>query len=409
MQTQTDRTNDDNVWRLKLAELRIMGGLPALVLVTTLKTCTEFGHIGPFTVKGYSWVILFLAVAFLLIGQGFRSTFPLAIWVPWILLLATSLLFSDAFNALQRTALLVCPCLVGAGVACRPVRESSINAFLHGCRVLLGALLLTSLFRVDVLATWRLPDVTGLSGESMTAAMLATLFAAEFASGVRGAIWFWTVAFLLPVVAVVRGAIMATIVTLPVTLAPMRLGVRFSVIVVAALVGLAVFQSDRIQRKMFESGSGTIAELSLDNPNLHTSGRKLTWEIMMEQGRKKPWFGHGANANEVFLTATLGSRGQPHNDWVRLFFDYGYVGSTLFGLTMLVQVLHALAAARRATGTRRLFLYAGASGFVPFVVLMMTDNVVIYAGHFGNLHFALLGLGYSAQAPEAPPPEQYDV
>jgi hypothetical protein len=402
MQTQTDRTNETSVWRLKWAALRQMGLLPALVLITTFVTCAGFGSIGPFSIKGYAWVVLFLASCFHLLGQGFRSTFPLSIWLPWLILIVTSLLFSGTENSVQRTALLACPCLVGASLACLPVRNGAIDAFLKGCRILLGALFFGSLFRVGVLTTGTLPNVTGLAGESMTAAMLATLFAAEFASGAREAIWFWIVAFLLPVVAVVRGAIMAALVTLPVTFAPMRQGVRLGTIVVAAALALAVFHSERMQRKMFQSGSGSVAELRLDNPNLSTSGRRLTWELLMEEGSKKPWFGHGANANEAFMEETFGTKGQPHNDWVRLFFDYGYVGSGVFGLAILVQSLHALVAARRATGRRRLFLYAGAAGFVPFVMLMMTDNVVLYAGFFGNLQFALLGLGYSAQAADMP-------
>lgn len=409
IQTQSDRPHKDNAWRLMWSDFRRMGFLPALVLVTTLVTCAGFGSIGPFALKGYAWVIMFAAALLHYVGQGFRSTFPTAIWMPWILFIATSLLFSDTQNALQRTALLVCPCLVAASLACLPVRDAVFSTFLRGCRVLLGLLFLVSLLRIGVLATGRLPNVTGLAGESMTATLLAALFAADFASGSRASIWWWSLAFLLPLIAVVRGAILAALTTLPLTLAPMGRGVRVGILAVVAGLAMIVFNSERVQRKMFESGSGQVSELRLDNPNLRTSGRTRTWEIMMEQARTKPWFGHGANANEVFILETFGMKGHPHNDWVRLFFDYGYVGAGLFGLTMLVQFLHTLAAARRATGNRRVFLYAGASGFVPFVVLMMTDNVVIYAGFFGNLQFALLGLGYSARQADPPPPEDHDA
>jgi O-antigen ligase len=376
--------------------------LPALVLLTTLVSCAGFGSIGPFSVKGYAWVIVFAASVLHYLGQGFRSTFPMAIWLPWLLYTAAGLLSADAPNALQRTVLLVCPCVVGASLACLPVRDGAVRAFMQGCRVLVGALAFLALLRTGVLATGRLPTVTGLAGESMTATALATLFAAEFASGVRGAIWFWFLAFVLPVIAVVRGVILATLVTLPATYAPASHRLRLGIILLVAVLGIAVFQSERVQRKMFQSGSGQLADLRLDNPDLQTSGRALTWELMLEQARTKPWFGHGANANEAFILETFGVTGQPHNDWVRLFFDYGYVGAALFAVTLAAQSLHAFAAARRAAGRRRIFLYAGASAFVPFAMIMVTDNVVLYAGFFGNIHFALLGLGYSARAQDAP-------
>lgn len=408
MHTPTDKHMKDSVWRLNWADLRQMGMLPALVLLTTLVSCAGFGSIGPFSVKGYAWIIVFAASAFHYLGQGCRSTFPMFIWLPWAIFTVTSLFFSDAPNATQRTALLLCPCIVAASIASTPCRDASLRSFLAGCRVLAGVLLVAALFRIGTLTSGSLPMVTGLAGESMTATAVATLFAADFASGVRGAIWFWFLAFVLPVIAVVRGVIFATLVTLPATYAPMRHGLRLGIILMVAVLGLAVFQSERVQRKMFQSGSGQLADLRLDNPNLQTSGRKLTWELMLDEARTKPWLGHGANANERFIIETFGVSGQPHNDWVRLFFDYGYVGSALFAITLVAQSLHALATARRTAGRRRVFLYAGASAFVPFAMIMVTDNVVLYAAFFGNLHFAILGLGYSAGVPDAPTADNHN-
>jgi len=53
--------------------------------------------------------------------------------------------------------------------------------------------------------------------------------------------------------------------------------------------------------------------------------------------------------------------------------------------------------ARRAIGHSRILIYAGATSFLPFVLFMYTDNIILYAAFFGNLQFTILGLVYAAQ------------
>ena len=64
--------------------------------------------------------------------------------------------------------------------------------------------------------------------------------------------------------------------------------------------------------------------------------------------------------------------------------------------SLLAASTHAVLCARRAEGATRLLLLAGASAFIPFAILMYTDNILVYVSYFGNLQFAILGLGYGA-------------
>jgi hypothetical protein len=41
----------------------------------------------------------------------------------------------------------------------------------------------------------------------------------------------------------------------------------------------------------------------------------------------------------------------------------------------------------------------GLGAFIPMALFMFSDNVILYAAWFGNLHFALLGLGYASLKP----------
>ena len=68
------------------------------------------------------------------------------------------------------------------------------------------------------------------------------------------------------------------------------------------------------------------------------------------------------------------------------------------GIFVILQTLHALRAGYRGTGSARLFLLTGAGAFIPFALFMGTDNIILYAAFFGNLHFMMLGAGYAALA-----------
>jgi O-antigen ligase len=117
---------------------------------------------------------------------------------------------------------------------------------------------------------------------------------------------------------------------------------------------------------------------------------------MMEEIKVKPWLGHGTNAQEEFIFDYLGFYGQPHNDWIRLLFDYGYLGTFMFALCIVLQSVHAWRKAKGTTGETRILFYAGASSFLPFVLLMFTDNIILYVSFFGNLQFTILGLAYAS-------------
>ncbi len=69
----------------------------------------------------------------------------------------------------------------------------------------------------------------------------------------------------------------------------------------------------------------------------------------------------------------------------------------MFLLTLIVQVRHLLRKARHSEGEIRTLFFAAASTFLPFVLMMFTDNIVLYAAFYGNLQFMIMGLAYSAE------------
>jgi O-antigen ligase len=240
-----------------------------------------------------------------------------------------------------------------------------------------------------------LPEVTGLASQSMTGGLLASYFAVVYAlSNRRKWLMYWVAVALFPVFAVTRTAIVAVGLTLPATLAPLRKNIRIIALSVIAVASVGLFYTPRFQNKMFVSGHGEIGDLRMDNPNFRSTGRSTMWEFMTREIEQKPWFGHGANAQEVYLYDVFHYLTHPHNDWLRIEFDYGYIGTAIFALTIFTQTIHAFLLARSRNNWSRVLLLTGAGAFLPFVILMFTDNIILYCSFFGNLHFMLLGLGY---------------
>jgi O-antigen ligase len=250
--------------------------------------------------------------------------------------------------------------------------------------------------KTGIYATGTLPSITGLAAEVMTAALLAALFAAYYVYGETKCFVFWVGLATIPIIAMTRMGMVAASLTLPLTFAPLKFYKRLTISFAIVVVGVSLFYTERFQKRMFYSEQGSINEVRLDNPNFRTTGRMALWKLMDQEIQEKPWFGHGANAQEDFITFVVGFPGQPHNDWKRLLFDYGYVGTLIFGLCIAMQMFHAWKKGRITNRETRILFYAGASSFLPFVVFMLTDNIILYAAFFGNLQFTILGLAYAS-------------
>ncbi|MGA9751484.1 MAG: O-antigen ligase family protein [Acidobacteriota bacterium] len=384
--------------RGQFGELR-RAKLPFLVLWVgwaTVVACFSGGSFMGFQISGLAWVVTLVLALMILLRRASSISFPWWVWLPWATLVIVYYSLSHYESALQRTVMLLCPLVVGLAASSYRIAAEKIVGLHLLMRFIAVALWVMVVVNTGLLLTGRLPASTGLSPQAMTACLLACYFVAEYANGNRQALRWWAGLALVPVIALTRTAIVACAATLPATFAKLKLGKRilFGGLILAAM--LAVFYTPRVQEKMFRSGHGGIEDLSMDNPNLQTSGRLAIWDAMEARIRLKPWFGYGANASEAFVVSLTGGLTHPHNDWLRLRYDYGYVGTGIFALCMLMQVLNLLILARRATGDVRTLLYAGASSFLPFVMIMYTDNIILYCAFFGNLQFALMGMGYSA-------------
>jgi O-antigen ligase len=374
--------------------------LPFIVWVVILSTLMASigGQFFNYQIAGLGWFVpLVLSIMIFLKTPG-RVKFPVLIWLPWILLVIIYLIFAKAPNAFQRTIMMLCPLVIGMTVSKLRIGQRELESFNKLCRYLAVALYVVVIVKGGIIVTGALPVATGMAAEVMTGTLLCSLFAVRYVLGQKKELAWWAAFAVIPYIAVTRTAIVAAGLTLPLTFAPMKIWKRFVLVILIVMLAIPVFYSERVQQKMFYSSRGTFAEVHPDNPDLATNGRKSLWGAMQAEIDEEPYWGHGANSSEPFVFMRTGGLTHPHNDWLRLLYDYGYVGASVFAFCLIAQVFHVLKRSTRATGETKILFYAAASTFISFVLFMFSDNIILYAAFFGNLQFTILGLAYAAYA-----------
>ena len=366
-----------------------------VVISTFIAGSIEFPILGR-QMSGWAWIIPFILSTFIILRRLSQITFPISTWLPWFCIVIGYSSFSGV-SSLQRSIMLICPVIIGIAISTNRIREIQLKGFLELIRLLVFALFMTVIVKTGLLFTGILPSATGLSPQSMTAALLCSIFAAEYSINRKKSLLQWIIGAAIPVISLTRMAITAAGVTIPFTFASLKIKQRVIFLTIVVILGVAFFYTERMQKKMFYSGQGTIEDVTFGNPDFFTAGRSHLWDHMIEEIKIRAIWGHGANASEEFvLSVTWGTLTHPHNDWLRLLYDYGLVGTSVFAFCMVAQVIHLLRRAKRTFGESRVLLYAGASSFLPFILLMFTDNIILYAAFFGNLQFTILGLVYAA-------------
>lgn len=363
-----------------------------VVLISTILAFSGGSFLG-YNLSGWAWFVPLVFSALIITINPTAVSFPFLLWLPWILYVLIWLLFTD-YSGLQRSSQLLCPIVIGMATSTCSLKETQFNKLLDMFKYLAGAIVFFAAFR----AVTNIVTLAGWAAHSMTVILLCSLFATTYILGrKRDFLWWWLLA-VIPFLALTRTAIVVAGLTLPLNFAPMKIKKRIVLLILISLLGIVLFYTSRFQQKMFhqQEGEGEMSDI-LDN-KFSDSGRFAMWEQMDERIKDNLWFGHGTGAGEEFIRRiTQGMSGYPHNDWRLSLYDFGIFGTTLFALTLFIASLHAYRRSQIISGEQRLFFLAGSFLFIPFALLMYTDNIMVYVSFFGNLQFTILGLAYAAK------------
>lgn len=139
--------------------------------------------------------------------------------------------------------------------------------------------------------------------------------------------------------------------------------------------------------------------LSVGGVQVNTEGRSYVWGTLWSEVPNDLILGHGPGAASRRSVQLESSFDQPHNDYLRLVYDFGIVGSLLFGW-LVVRTAQGLLHARRKS-PRAVAPVAAINAGIAILIVMVTDNPLDYPFVMIPLG-ALVGIGLGAAYAESP-------
>lgn len=174
---------------------------------------------------------------------------------------------------------------------------------------------------------------------------------------------------------------------------------KLNILQVVAVVCVLIAISSVALPNLLERNQNTFTKDLIDS-----SGRLDTWNYFIQVGMVNPWFGRGlgtgtiANSSAFSYTLTV-----PHNEYIRMFVDNGFVGVGLILLSMLLTFYKLLKQVQRSVKGYliallvALFVYSlfdntftTAQFSVPFfwLLALIRDNSVSVRYKVANTHFS---------------------
>jgi O-antigen ligase len=370
-----------------------------LMLVTNFRNYRVFG----FNTTGWAWVIIALASLFRIARCSDRVAFPVWLWAPWSLYVCARA-FSGYEYAWQSTCQILCP--VVAGIAASTYDFSELRAAVVGrwLRKTYYAML-AGIAVIVIPFSLRHIDNSGWANGAISLLLFQSWFLAAYVLNGRKTLdlVLYLSAVAVPIIGANRGPMVAGVALAVCAVLPIRFRGRLLIAACALVLGLIAFFTPKVQYKMFYSGHGALQDLRTDNPNLQMNGRKSMWATLTSHIDEAPILGHGGNADRTYLLNAGNTTYLPHNDWLRIAFNYGFLGLALYAGTLAFQFVHCHRHIRfRGSPALTHMTAAALTCFIGYAVVMYTDNVLIYCQYFTVPMMILIGAAYSAARSAAP-------
>lgn len=151
------------------------------------------------------------------------------------------------------------------------------------------------------------------------------------------------------------------------------------------------------------------AALKFKGGDLNTSGRLRLWSATWHAVPEHPWVGHGPGQAQYFIQHEFVTVEHPHNEYLRLLYDTGWIGLVLWVLGMLLLFRGCWRRMRRAqTPLHRGTHLAGLLAIADFMLGSITDNLTVGVG-FVLICATVVGLSLGLPEQEPAAIEENDV
>jgi len=218
-------------------------------------------------------------------------------------------------------------------------------------------------------------------------------FLAEYRTHHKHAVW-WALALLIAIgLSLSRTALAAGSIAFVGTMiaVPPRYRIRSFIVGLLLLsAGIwAVTSWAPLHNKFF---TGDLS-LSAGGLTVNAEGRTQVWHVLWSEVPNAWLLGHGPGAASARSVVIEPAFDQPHNDYLRLIYDFGVVGTALFGWFTL-RIARLLKRAKRI-GTSSIAPLAARTAGLAILIVMITDNPLDYPFVMIPLG-ALVGFGLGA-------------
>ena len=277
--------------------------------------------------------MLVVGVFLLLLEKGLRSSnhvyLPLAHWLVWLTLVGTSFLWIEApaLPQIREAVQLAMPVMVGilAGlfVRTRERLEQLFHAFYYSVPILWAIAVLWACTDFDESIR------TDIYIEKRALAISAVVVGGIYMAGIRRERlrgWIgWGLCLGVTVVTGSRTASLAMLLLPLLNPVVRNFWRKTAVLVTIALIGLGLYLTPIFQERFFGGTSYGTVQGEFDS-----AGRFDAWPLILEEALRYPWFGHGIGTVQRFVPEVWPGVPHPHNDYLRVGYELGVVGLTLF-------------------------------------------------------------------------------
>jgi len=339
-------------------------------------------------------MLIITSVVFL---ANMRNNFSAKYWYPWLCYISIYLFYDFSFIGLQLTLQYSLPVFIGIVASGFTYNKKILVSISKRLLILCSSIYL--LFLISI--TFRGGFLPNTAAVPMTLSIVAALSLGIFYITRRNIYLIVYFSLLLvPVVELTRMGILAFLALFVFHFGERRIGHKLINLSIAIPIGLLIFFSEGFQRKTFFSGSGQISDITLDyydNDVVNTSGRG-SWKSALEEGlNKNPILGNGPRSDNEAFKAFGFVKGEAHNDFMSIRYNYGYVGLLLLLSAFLMQIFSLYK--RKYHLEKSAFLKVLWSStmvlFIVFLLFMYSDNILKYTIYFPDIFFAMIGILYA--------------
>ncbi len=345
-------------------------------------------RIGGYRYTGWLWVLALGVAPLVLLLQRRAPAFPVRLWAPWAILVLASLAWVDELAAanLQDAFQIVAPVVVGIAASAVVHTEERLSRLFRAFWHVLVALIL------GFAVFGRMGDLLSVRAMALTALLVGCVGIGRSRGAQVGGFALWMLSVLFTVASGARMATLALL-ALPVVYPDYRrrwMPLLAMVLAVSLFLGMLMIPNFRA--RFFLNDQGTVTEVL--QGKIWGSGRFKVWPQIYEQASQRPVLGWGVGETTKFVPTVWEGMRQPHNDYLRIFFEQGAVGLTMFLVTMTAQLVALFRRLRRTHGVLRRGFTVAFLGLCAFLIISVTENALVYSVWYMNPLFAILGASY---------------